>query len=933
MARSVRAGTVLAVIAISSGLCGCGGGATTHVEKDAGACAPGQAVAANGTCISGGCAAGQTLVNGKCVASGSCGDHIIDKASGEQCEPPNTGNCGPDCRFTAVCGDGLVAGDEQCDPPDGQTCDDKCQRIPQAQCGNGTIESGEQCDDGANVPLDGCDGNCDYELFFRIENAAFAAGVPSWCDLGKNLISTAFGLGSGFAAAVPVHSGEYQSLLQLRGLQDLTAQSTETLDVGVVSAFPDPAAGPMPDGAVDWPYIVDESSLDANLAPLQLLAGSHLDGGMLVTKAGDVTLVPGRASGDPTLSFHAAQFGLSTGGATRPPDPTPLAPGLSAVETLGSTNSREGLCGAVSVQSLAEMPIVPIAEGNCHTQAGIPIEYHACPVDSGVTDSCNSMLDLLVNGCWGYMIAAKPTQPDVKQGGPTLTVDASNGNKVPQSQIDGDPDGYSSFVTLQATREVVAGKGKVPQNVCDPTASPYVAPCAIDEKYAIFADGTHGDDATADGSRAKPYKSLDLAVAAAINAGKRLYLCGPFNGQQLVVKGPTNGLEIYARFTCTGGVWGTNGGGVMTEYADPAKPPLIVDGVDSLLLEDASFTVGSADNSNPGESSIAGIVTNSSNVSFVNVTLQAGAAAAGAPATPAAAAAADGTAGTDGAAACSGDPNQGGPGATSSCSGSAASGGAGGPGGVATGDGGDGTAAGGVAGLGENGTGWSCVAGSGLGGDGTPGTPGTAGAGAKGWGSISASGYVGTAGQAGTDGTPGKGGGGGGGARAASGALVCSLLGENVGASGGGAGGGGCAGKGGGGGQPGGSSISLISINSSITLDRCFLAYQAGGRGGNGAPGQAGGQGGPGGKGGLGSGASDACAGGSGGPGGAGGPGGGGHAGLSIGVAYVGTEPVIHDPRTPPGNFGVLIQAGGLGGGNQTLNAGWAGIVADTFAF
>jgi cysteine-rich repeat protein len=930
--------SLFSALAAGSCLVACG---SSDPGDGSGACAAGQARASDGTCVpqQGNCKSGEVFVDGLCKQAG-CGDGII--TAPEQCEPPNVGSCNATCQIVTECGDGVTAGKEGCDPPDGVSCDANCQPIPPVSCGDGTSGDGEQCDDGGNSPFDGCDATCDFEPFFRIDELALSfAAAPAFCSLGANAFAK-FAQGLPLVGTIPFQAADRDNLLDVRKLTDLTGASDEPVEVGLVYGFPDPTQGKMPAAPLDWPFIIDQDSVTAGGVPKWLLAPANIAGGVLETSPGKLELWVQYVGAAFTLELDQAQLGLGVGSASsRPPDPTPLAPGLVVMETLDGKAGGPGLCGALSVQSLAKMPIFEPAAGFCQ---GSSVQPTYKPCVGAVDASCNSMLDLLVGGCASsFGSPLSPLQPDVKQGGPLLVPDLVT-HKVPESQLSGNADGYSAAFTLTATRQKPAGVGaKPPPLPCDPTAAPYDDPCVIDEQYAVFADPT-ADDAIADGSRAKPYGKLASAVPAAIAASKRLYLCGDFGSpgggntsQKLVVTGPTNGLEIYGRFTCK--TWTPNGGTGI--WSDGTEPALIVDGVDSLRVEDVIFVTQDYGAGNPGSNQIAAIINDSQNVYFKNANFLSGI-GGDAPSVPASSVpASDGVAGSDGASECAANPNPGGGASVSNCDGSPASTGAsGGIGGVGTGDGGNGasgappsTAGGG--GLGENASGWSCVAGSGLGQDGAAGAIGSSGAGATGLGTIGIAGYQGASGQPGTPGLPGQGGGGGGGARAAIGALVCAALGVNVGASGGGGGGGGCGGKVGAGGLPGGSSITLISVNSKVVLEQVSIQRNPGGKGGNGAAGQAGGTGGPPGLGGTNNttGTSGGCNGGKGGPGGVGGPGGGGSGGHSIGIAYTGQAPTLINPLPFLSINGKTPGLGGFGGDYSSINAGDNGISADMLAF
>jgi cysteine-rich repeat protein len=111
-----------------------------------------------------------TLCSG-CRIPGGCGDGIVQKAQGEQCDLgalDNTGaygGCTPGCLFAPNCGDGIVNGNETCD--DGILdnsyggCTPQCKRA--AYCGDGNIDAAgkEECDNGTKNGTDGlCTPSC-----------------------------------------------------------------------------------------------------------------------------------------------------------------------------------------------------------------------------------------------------------------------------------------------------------------------------------------------------------------------------------------------------------------------------------------------------------------------------------------------------------------------------------------------------------------------------------------------------------------------------------------------------------------------------------------------------------------------------------------------------------------------------------------------------
>lgn len=107
--------------------------------------------------------------SGNCfLERGFCGDGVIQRALGEQCEPslvtPLTFPCGNNCRFLlSFCGNGIVDPGEECDrgPENSGQMDATCRPdCSFGRCGDDIPDSMEQCDDGNLVPGDGCSPFC-----------------------------------------------------------------------------------------------------------------------------------------------------------------------------------------------------------------------------------------------------------------------------------------------------------------------------------------------------------------------------------------------------------------------------------------------------------------------------------------------------------------------------------------------------------------------------------------------------------------------------------------------------------------------------------------------------------------------------------------------------------------------------------------------------
>jgi hypothetical protein len=413
---------------------------------------------------------------------------------------------------------------------------------------------------------------------------------------------------------------------------------------------------------------------------------------------------------------------------------------------------------------------------------------------------------------------------------------------------------------------------------CDLTKEPKDSPACVDDGVAVFVSPT-GDDATS-GRKASPVKSIAKGVELAAARGvPRVYVCeGSYDGA-VDVKAP---VAIFGGMSCAWAVTGAR-----PKLAPSKGVALAVTKVSGAVLVQDLEIVGSADLGKPGDSAIAAFVSESTNVTFRNVTLTAK----------------DGVGGATGA-------------ARSNHSGAVASKGAnagGATGGVATTctctDGNSSTGGAGASGAGagiQNGSSVPAVGGANAGSssattctDGQVGADGAAagtGAAATTAGSLIATGWNNAAtGPAAPNGNPGQGGGGGGGK-------------TDVSSAGGGGACGGCGGGGGAVGGNGGSSFALLSFKSGVTFDGGSLTTGAGGRGGDGGAGQSGQSGGA-------LGVGSACNGGPGGHGAGGSGGGGGAGGHSVPVAWVGNEPTLKGAQATPG-------AKGSGGGGGTPGAG-----------
>lgn len=120
------------------------------------------------------------------IEHGRCGDGVVQRALGEECEPdlpdPSAAfACGTDCRYQKIyCGNGLLESGEQCDRgrENAWRADAACRPdCTFGRCGDGIPDSVEQCDDGNLLSGDGCSNRCMKE-----QGAASSTPLPlsSW---------------------------------------------------------------------------------------------------------------------------------------------------------------------------------------------------------------------------------------------------------------------------------------------------------------------------------------------------------------------------------------------------------------------------------------------------------------------------------------------------------------------------------------------------------------------------------------------------------------------------------------------------------------------------------------------------------------------------------------------------------------------------------
>ena len=170
---------------------------------------------------------------------GLCGDGIIQRLLGEQCEAslhdPNLPYACVQCRFSSDrCGDGVLDVGEECDngllnstSPDAD-CRPDCSR---ARCGDGILDSVEECDDGNRLNGDGCDRFCIVEVVEEstTDDTRVAGDVPQPFQLPVGLPQTI-----GFPQFPTVPPLPYQ--MPLAQLQPFIQQQGPAGDTGPAAA-------------------------------------------------------------------------------------------------------------------------------------------------------------------------------------------------------------------------------------------------------------------------------------------------------------------------------------------------------------------------------------------------------------------------------------------------------------------------------------------------------------------------------------------------------------------------------------------------------------------------------------------------------------------------------------------------------------------------
>jgi len=419
------------------------------------------------TCNDGMACTTDMLVGGGTCTAACSHTAITMPVNGDGCCPPGANhNNDNDC--VAMCGNAVIEPPgETCDPPSPGTCDATCHVIV-AACGDGMLQTGEDCDDGNTRNLDGCSSSCHYEAFGRLTALQIATGTaPAMCAHTRNQLGAHALTGTAVGQLNPtlntdVSNGTLNVLLEAIGLTDETGVMTQSFQLGVMSGVPDPAAGAWPAAGnpIDWRFFVDHTGVDTMGLPTAQMAATITNPRALAAGPANVTIpvvLAGTTANLVLFNTHA----IGTVGTTtsHPTYPASLRTPFPTFETIAGNGAGQGLCGDISVGSLAQIPmpqLLTMGATNCSEG------YTYCGAGNPVGPTCNSLLDVLVSGCHVILgiAAINATQPDVPAPGnatvTNLTVSAT-GHHVTNVAAQTN-EAYSAFFTFTANRAHASGE-------------------------------------------------------------------------------------------------------------------------------------------------------------------------------------------------------------------------------------------------------------------------------------------------------------------------------------------------------------------------------------------------------------------------------------------------------------------------------------------
>ncbi len=327
------------------------------------------------------------------------------------------GVCVPD-----KCGNGDVDGDEQCDEglkngDPGSTCTLFCETTI---CGNGIIEPGEQCDDNNTSDLDGCNANCQAEVWIRWTTMNLLKDPsPEWCvHKGKNQFSNAFpgavrDSGSGFEIDVlGIINGMLNGALDDCG-SNVINLFAESSDISFQTSDDEVYLSVFEGGLEEDETCESPMDVDTRFFVVQP-ENQSLDATVLKTKTAQrpgviKTLVPediiSRVPGMGSIKLHDLMMliEVDTESISAPKSPPEMDQSVEIPERLGFNDEDPAdpagrLCGAVSADSMANQGVDRESRlAYCCQSDGSP--YTECFEGDVPGEDCDTFLDVMKNGC------------------------------------------------------------------------------------------------------------------------------------------------------------------------------------------------------------------------------------------------------------------------------------------------------------------------------------------------------------------------------------------------------------------------------------------------------------------------------------------------------------------------------------------------------
>jgi cysteine-rich repeat protein len=343
-------------------------------------------------------------------------------------------------------------------------------------CGNGTLDPGEQCDDGNRYNLDGCDSACRFELVTRMTLLSIqGTAAPSFCTPTTNRFGTQSVTSTGLSQLNPsvqgdVTNGRTNTFIQFLGLGDPSGASNASgLSLGLLSGQLDMAKGAWPGNSpIDWWFLTDHATVGSAGEPTSVLGNGVLAANRLTAGPSDVDLPLPLGGTAALLRVRDARLATTINANPAPdvpaPPPSQLAAGLNVFQTINGDGTDEGLCGNMTVESLARTPIPHVlTTGNtaCSALCVASNSYTDCGANNPVGPGCNSWLDVLVGGCSVSALCVpvvNPQQPDVPSATTAQPLTLGTGNKVPTAQSMNNNDAYSAYMKVNLNRVHFTGE-------------------------------------------------------------------------------------------------------------------------------------------------------------------------------------------------------------------------------------------------------------------------------------------------------------------------------------------------------------------------------------------------------------------------------------------------------------------------------------------